>query len=386
MTTKAACEILIVGSGPSGSTAAYLLASKGYDVVLVDKYHFPRPKLCAGLLTWKSIELIRSIFHLSSAELVAKGLISHKTSDYRIFFQTSQIAGGRLDYPFHFVERSTYDQFWLQRAASAGARTLTGHTVRHIDPNAGRATFADGTCIQAQTIIGADGATSLTRRSLFTSRHETRHWKNQLAMTVETRLDPLPGQVPQDAAALYFGFVPWGYAWSFPGRNGHTVGIANLWQKSHQPTGAAFNRFLNAAGLSDCPMQPLGSHPLPMGNYLHRPGLGRVLLVGDACGLADPLLGEGIYYAHRSAQIAAQSIIQCRPGSAALPDTYRRSLTGQLLGEFRWIKAFRDILHAGGIWMRYRDLMLLMRVAPKRLEAAVHGQIPFSRLIWPFKP
>lgn len=355
-------------------------------MLLVDRSPFPRHKLCAGLLTWKSIELIRSIFHLSLAELVAEGLISCKTSDYRIFFQTSQIAGGSLDYPFHFVERSTYDQFWLQVAARAGARTLTGHAVCSIDSNSAIATLTNGTRIQAQTIIGADGATSFTRRSLFNGRRETRHWKNHLAMTLETRLDPVPGHTPHDAAALYFGFVPWGYAWSFPGRNGHTVGIANLWRKSRQPTGAAFSRFLTAAGLSDCPMLPLGSHPLPMGNYLDRPGFGRVLLVGDACGLADPLLGEGIYYAHRSAQIAAQSIIQCRPGSAALPDTYRRSLAGQLLGEFRWIKAFRNILHIGGVRMRYRDLMLLMRVAPKRLEAAVHGQIPFSRLIWPFKP
>ena len=48
------------------------------------------------------------------------------------------------------------------------------------------------------------------------------------------------------------------------------------------------------------------SHALPYGNYLTRPGYGNVLLLGDACGLADPLLGEGIYYAHKSACLAAK--------------------------------------------------------------------------------
>jgi menaquinone-9 beta-reductase len=386
MANDTSCDILVIGGGPAGSTAAYLLASRGYDVVLVDKKHFPRPKLCAGLLTWKSIELIRSIFHLPIGELDAEGLITHQTPNYRIFYKTSQIAGGRLDYPFHFVDRRTYDHFWLQAAVKAGARTITGRAVCQIDPVTGGATLANGIRIRAQVIIGADGAASQTRRSVLTSRRGAKFWKNQLAMTMETRLALPDGQAPQDFAALYFGFVPWGYAWSFPGRDGHIVGIANLRRKGSQPTRAAFDRFMAAAGFSESRICTLGGHPLPMGNYLDPPGRGRVLLVGDACGLADPLLGEGIYYAHRSAQIAAQCIIRSGPGSTDLSRAYRRTLTGQLWGELRWIKAYRNILHAGGAKRRYRGLGLFLRMLPKRLEAAVHGQLPFARLLWPFAP
>jgi geranylgeranyl reductase family protein len=386
METDTSCDILVVGGGPAGSTAAYLLASRGYDVILVDRKRFPRPKLCAGLLTWKSIDLIQSIFRLSLEELAAGGLIAHHATRYRIFFKTAQIAGGRLDYPFHFVDRSTYDHYWFQAAARAGARTMTGHAVRRVDPDSGDATLADGVRIRAKTIIGADGAASQIRRSIISSRRAMRRWKSQLAMTVETQLVPTRGQAPEDYAALYFGFVPWGYAWSFPGRNGSIVGIANLWQKTHQPTRAAFDRFMAATGLSVNPMHAVASHPLPMGNYLDPPGRGRVLLVGDACGLADPLLGEGIYYAHRSAQIAAQCIIRSGPASKDLPHVYRRFLSRQLLGELRWIKAFRNMLHAGGSRRRFRGLGLFFRVLPKRLESAVQGQIPFSRLLWPFAP
>jgi menaquinone-9 beta-reductase len=380
------CDILVIGGGPAGSTAAYLLASQGCDVVLVDKKRFPRPKLCAGLLTWKTMELIRSILHLSLEEIVDNGLITHLTPNYRVFFKTSQIAGGRLDYPFHFVERPTYDHFWLSAASKAGARIITGQAVRRVDPRSGCATLANGDRIQAQSIIGADGAASQTRRSVLSSHRCVRTWKAQLAVTVESRLVLPDGQAAQDFAALYFGFVPWGYAWSFPAREGRIVGIANLWLKSSQSTRAAFDRFMEATGFSKGRVLTFGSHPLPMGNYLDPPGCGRVLFVGDACGLADPLLGEGIYYAHRSAQIAAQSILQSGPGSIGLFRAYRRALNRQLLGELRWIKAYRNLLHAGGMRRRYRGLQLFFRVLPKRLEAAVHGQIPFASLLWPFAP
>jgi geranylgeranyl reductase family protein len=386
MATDTSCDILVVGGGPAGSTAAYLLASRGYDVILADRRHFPRPKLCAGLLTWKSIELIRSIFHLSPGQLAAKGLITHQTTNYRIYFKTSQIAGGCLDYPFHFIERRTYDHFWLKTAAEAGARIITGQAVHEIDPDTGRATLSSGIRIRAQTIIGADGAASLTRRSVLTSRRSTRHWKNQLAITVEARLATPQDHAQQDFAALYFGYVPWGYAWSFPGGNDAIVGIANLWRRESKPTRAVFDRFIAASGFSGRYIHAMGSHPLPMGNYLDPPGSGRVLLTGDACGLADPLLGEGIYYAHRSAQIAAQCIIRSGPGARDLFRAYRRALNRQLLRELRWIKAYRNILHAGGAKRRYRGLGLFFRILPKRLEAAVQGQIPFARLLWPFAP
>ena len=377
------CDILVIGGGPAGSTAAYLLALQGYDVVLVDKHHFPRSKLCAGLLTWKSIELIRSILDLSHEEIISNNLITHLTHKYRIFYKTSPIADGRLDYPFHFVERCAYDHYWFTVATRAGARAITGQAVHHVDPITGCATLANGSRIRAQSIIGADGSASQTRRSVFSSRPAVRHWKAQLAMTIESRLVSTKEKASQDFAGLYFGFVPWGYAWSFPARDGRIVGIANLWRKSGQSTGAAFDRFLAATGFSRGVKHTLGSHSLPMGNYLDPPCRGRVLLVGDACGLADPLLGEGIYYAHRSAQIAAQSIIHAGPGSNELPRRYRRALTRQVLGELRWIKAYRNILHVGGLRRRYRGLGILLRVFPKKLEAAVHGQLSFARLFWP---
>ncbi len=376
-------DIMIIGGGPAGSTAAFLLASRGYSVILADKQRFPRPKLCAGLLTWKSIDLIQSIFNLSEEDLIEQGLISHRTQNYRIYHGVSEIARKQLDYPFHFIERLTYDHYWLQKAVEAGAQTITGQTVRHVEPETGRVTLSSGTHIRARVVIGADGVWSIARRSIFGRPQTIRNWNNQLAMTLECRLPHNDAGVHQNYAALHFGFVPWGYAWSFPNRHHQIVGIAGLRHKNDQPLTAAFDRFLTSIGVNRKEFGTRKAYPLPMGNYLDPPGRGRVLLVGDACGLADPLLGEGIYYAHRSAVIAAQAVMRCGPGNADLAQCYQRALADQILCELRWIKVFRNLLYAGGRRRRFRGLKLFLRIMPKRLEAAVQGQISFSRLLQP---
>ncbi len=377
------CDIVVIGGGPAGSTAAFLLASQGYDVIVVDKNRFPRPKLCAGLLTWKSIDLLQSIYHLSASEMMGLGIISHFTKDYRIYHGSTEIARGRLNYPFHFVERTTYDHFWLHTAGKAGARILTGLAARHVDPATGIVTLSNACRIRAQVIIGADGVWSMVRRSLFKGPAANRRWRRQLAMAIETRRPFTEGKTSLNFAALHFGFVPWGYAWCFPNHNHRVTGICSLRHKDNRPFTLEFQNVLTSIGFENQTPGANKGHPLPYGNYLQTPGRGRVLLVGDACGLADPLLGEGIYYAHRSAQIAALSIIACGADYSPLDLLYQRALNKKVLRELRWIKAYRNFLFAGGRHRRYRGLKFLLKIMPKRLEAAIQGQRPFSGLLRP---
>lgn len=376
-------DTVVIGGGPAGSTAAYILASQGYRVALVDKRRFPRPKLCAGVLTWKTIELLGSIYGCDADEMIRQGIISHRTHHYRIFRGTKQLARGHLDYPFHFADRTRYDHFWLQRATAAGAHALTGQAVCRVDPFERMVELTDGRRIGAQVIIGADGVWSISRRALFTSPHAAERWRRQLAMAVETRCAPAPGKTSRDDAALYFGLVPWGYAWSFPGSGHRIVGICGLQPKSDRPLLEGFKEFITELGTGDNATTTIRGHALPFGNFLDPPGFGRILLVGDACGLADPLLGEGIYYAHRSAQTAARAIMHCAPDYTNLDRIYQAALRKDILRELRWIKAFRNLLYWGGRRRRFRGLRLLFRLMPKRLEAAIQGQRPFSRLLWP---
>ena len=377
------CDVFIAGAGPAGSTAAYLLARRGWNVHLCDRTEFPRPKLCAGLLTWKTMDLLQAVFNASPGDLTAQGIICHTAHDYRIYRGPTELARGRLRYPFHFVNRLTYDQYWLEMARRAGARTSLGNGVARVDPEVGMVTLQNGRCIWAKAIIGADGIWSTVRRSILNKGWEHRYWRTQLAMTIETRRNLPKDAAPPRYAALHFGFVPWGYAWSFPQPRQQILGMACLTNKRHASISKRFREFLASLGISRHETAAWQGYPLPYGNYITSPGRGRVLLVGDACGLADPLLGEGIFYAHRSAVIAANAIITARRHLDNVAVRYSRDLNRNLLWELRWIKFYRNLLFIGGRRRRFRGLQLLLRLLPHRLEAAVHGHLPFKSLALP---
>jgi menaquinone-9 beta-reductase len=379
-------DVVVVGAGPSGATAAYLLSKHGHCVCLVDKKDFPRPKLCAGLLTWKSMDLLKRVFGYSGADLINKKIVTHTCHNYQIHIGPKALVRRRLDFPFHFIERISYDNFWLQRARSAGCRIITGATAIEVDPVQGVIALSNGIRLKAGIIIGADGVWSKVRQSILPNTSHGQRWRKQLAMTIETRrVCPNPAG-DGDHAGLHFGYLPWGYAWSFPG-NGHQVlGIGGLQCKGSSSLPQSFRNFLNALQVDTCQLEQLRSHPLPYGNHLRHPAQGRVVLVGDACGLVDPLLGEGIYYAHRSGELAARAIITAKADTSRVASIYNKALNTHVLGELRWIKLYRNLLFAGGRGhqRRFRGLRLFMHVMPKRVEAAVQGQLSFSKLLWPW--
>ena len=117
-------DVLIAGAGPAGSTAAFILANNGYRVGIIDKRRFPRPKLCGGLLSQKTITLLRNIFNTQVSDLKANGVIHCQSNTYGVGDRSGKCLKGKLDFPFHFVNRTLYDLQWLHKAADAGAKVF----------------------------------------------------------------------------------------------------------------------------------------------------------------------------------------------------------------------------------------------------------------------
>lgn len=374
----------VLGGGPSGATAAYLLASEGCRVALIDKCTFPRSKLCAGLITWKTVDILNRVFGYSPRQLMKRGIIIHTSRDYRIYFRGQEIVRRRLDFPFHFVNRRSYDHFWVQAAQDAGAELFMGRKVISVDVGRRIVTLEDGTFIRADVIIGADGVWSIVRKALFPEQRFKQRWRSNLALTIETNVSSTDGAADGTFASLHFGHVPWGYAWCFPNPERQIVGIGALGDKRDASLAEAFRQFLGTIAPPPEPFDVWQGHALPFGNYVDPPGIGRTMLVGDACGLADPLLGEGIFYAHRSGQLAAQAVLAADLHGKDPASHYRRSLNQHVLRELRWIKFFRNLLFYGGLRRRYRGLKLFFRLMPNRIEDAVQGKISFSRLLLPW--
>jgi len=372
--------VVVVGAGPAGSAAAKVLAQNGVNVWLLDKSDFPRSKLCAGLLTWKTVNVIEAILHKDLHVLRNQGVIHYATSKYAIHNSHQMLVSGNLDFPFHLVARRNYDQFWLDEARKAGARLFLKTEVDAIDPSQSRIFTTPKKKIRARFILAADGVHSRIRSALTTRRRIKRKWSAGLAYGLEVTVSRNEFPHLPDYASLHFGHIPWGYAWSFPGPARHILGIMGLKTKRARKIKDCFHGFLASQSLPHTITQHAKAYPVPWGNFLEEPGWGNILLLGDACGLADPILGEGIYYAHLSGKIAAEVILNVISNPQSAAEVYRLRLERTILKELRWAKRCRNLLFTLFRFPQYKPLALFMRRYQKAVEEIIQGQRLFSHI------
>ncbi len=375
---KETYDAVIIGAGPAGSTAAFILASAGLKVALLDRCDFPRPKLCGGLLTWKTVRLVEKVFQVHPQTLINEGIIHHTSRAYRVCSRSGRNICRRLDDPFHLVDRRAYDHFFLNQAVAAGADFYPGSAIAAIDLKRCMATTRAGEKWTGRFLLGADGINSLVRRTLCqAARIEPPRYQGPA-----TALECFVAQPPPAVSgppAIYYGFIPWGYGWSFPGPRERLVGMAALKAASGRRIGACFEDFLKSLGLPTGPNRlRIRAHRLPFGNYVASPGHAQVLLTGDAAGLADPFLGEGIYYAHRSAQLAAQAITQSRSHPESAFPLYRQMYRRFIYPELRYARAGRHLIFSLPPSVYFPLLAGLLRLFPKTCEETVQGRRSFQ--------
>lgn len=281
-------DVIVVGAGPAGAAAARTAAAHGLRTALIDKARFPRDKLCGGGFTGRAARYFREIFECDlPADFDRKDAVA--------LYGFGEKLGVIEDIPpVYLTMRLSLDETLMRLATEAGAMDYTGHVISDMDPEAGRITLGE-TQICAPVVIGADGVNSAVARALFGRAFDP----DKIGFALECEA---PAISPDAILRIDMGAAEWGYGWSFPKSNSHTVGIGGV--HSRNPDLKALMRgYMEDLDIPRATR--IKGQYLPFGQARRRPGRGNVLLAGDAAWLVDPVTGEGIAYAMKSGQQAA---------------------------------------------------------------------------------
>jgi geranylgeranyl diphosphate/geranylgeranyl-bacteriochlorophyllide a reductase len=311
--------ILVVGASVGGSTAADTLARAGVPVVMLER-DLARVKPCGGAVppvAFREFDLPESLI----SRKVHRALV-HSPSGREVGIDVVGTQPTPHDY-IAMVCREEFDPFLRRRAVEHGATLIEGQLQGiAIDADGVTATYKDGATgstrtLRATTVIGADGAYSPTARALGLPNSQ-----RCVALQERIRLPPDKMARWEDTADLYLGpdVSPDLYAWAFPKKDHVAVGIGAGQGNTKQARQLLDNlkrRIAPELAGGEIIMQE--AHALPM---YPRPQIAfdRAMLIGDAAGLVVGTSGEGIYWAMKSGQLAAQVLID------SLPDTSQAAL------------------------------------------------------------
>ena len=290
-------DVVVVGGGPSGATAALDLVNSGHKVALLDREG--RIKPCGGAIPPRLMQ----DFNISDAQLVAKVTTARMISP----------SGRHVDIPIEngfvgMVDRKDFDPFLRGRAVAAGATLLTGTFVRiERDKQGPTVVYRDKESgaeryLKCRLVIGADGARSRVGRAegpggdkipYVLAYHEIIKAPPKSAVYDPVRCD-----------VIYDGAIsPDFYGWIFPHGDSASVGMGTEIASVDLKKATADLRA--AAGLTDCETLRREGAPIPLKPLDRWDNRMDVVLAGDAAGVVAPSSGEGIYYAMVGGRVAA---------------------------------------------------------------------------------
>ena len=340
-------DVAIVGAGPAGAVCAWYLAKAGARVALLDRYIFPRDKICGDAIC------SRAQMHLSRMGVLQQLLDNDEAHPAALGGMVSPggvvalgNSMGHIDSsPVIAVRRLHLDHRIVRAAELAGAMLHERFDVAQavLDPVQGLWTLSTstGATLQAKVLVAADGATSrLARRLGIVSSPPD-------AVCSRSYIDAATSDFSQDGVAFYRRELLPGYCAVFRESRGQlnfclylipggTAGTSDLrrmheWALREDP-------FVSRAVGAKAVVEPMKGAPLRLGGT-PRSHADQVVVLGDAAGQIDPLTGEGIQYGMDAAEIAATTVLDgLRTGrlNAASLQNYHDGWQRAFGADFRW--------------------------------------------------
>ena len=297
-------DSIIVGAGPAGATAAYYLAKKGQSVLIIEKASFPRYKPCGGGVSPE----IADWFDFDFTPVV-KNTVSQVKYTWKMGDPMEINLEGVT--PMWMVQRAEFDNFLVQQAIQQGAELKDNSEVTAINlqGDSWQISTSEGS-FEAKYLIAADGANSFVANKLGFSQ----------AKTVAAANFEVPGEVSDRRANMAyfdFGSLKNGFMWCFPKTDGYSFSAAYVRDAKGKPQELQkqLKKYAEQFGL-DVNNGKYIEHPLKLWDGDHPLHSDRVVITGEAAGIVDPLIGEGIRPAMFTGIKAAEAVSKAIAGEA----------------------------------------------------------------------
>ncbi|UCE09899.1 MAG: NAD(P)/FAD-dependent oxidoreductase [Candidatus Thorarchaeota archaeon] len=302
-------DIIVVGAGPAGSIAAQRSAALGLRTLLLEKHSLPREKACGGAVMHRGLQIVN--------ERIPRRVVEQKIYGLRFVLQDGRTAEFESDKLLGITcHRSVFDEYLARRAERAGADLIEQARVvdASVNDDYAETTLSDGRVLRARFLIGADGVTSTVAHSLGLRPKKNSPTRLGLGMESDFYLGEDGVLEATNGNPHILDIIPIqgriSYGWVFPKREYLAIGVAGAaphMLRLRQIFDSFVRRMQRRLRSTLTPSRRRTWYLAGQG-LEHENVTTRGILIGDAAGFVDPLMGEGIAYAMKSAVHATDVI------------------------------------------------------------------------------
>jgi len=355
-------DVIVVGAGAAGGSAAFHLAARGRRVLILEREALPRPKACGGGMAasvqrWFPFDLSPAV-----DQVIRQVRFSWCLEDP----VTAVLPG---DSPFWIVRRSQLDQYLVQQAVAAGAELEDATAVEAIQRD------GDGWCVngagrrfRSRALVLADGSSSAFAAELGLGPARPR-FAAATAVEVEA-----PVQEPE-TARFEFGLVRHGFCWAFPRLGGYSIGVGTFIGRDVADADPVLRQLLPSLGLDPTAGQRRES-PLRVWDGHHPLHNGPAVVVGDAASLCDPFLAEGLRPALLSGVRAADAIDHHLGGDADALAGYSAAMREAWGESMAWGRRIAQVFYR--VPKVGYQLGIKRPTAPQRIAQILSGELGYG--------